>query len=162
MLHEQWDDDWLDIVRDVIFQDEKLKEYMCIPEGTTILDFIENYFIPAGSTTSELLTNEDTRIVYGFFSGNPTNIPNAHEMTLSFDIYVRKERLYDVDEVDALVARTQRIARRLNQLLYLEPREHSNGFVGVFRFYDPREATMGTRTVGYDRYNYSLTYQRYY
>lgn len=162
MLYEKWDDDWLDIIRDVIYPDETLKTYMCVPEDTTILGFIENYFIPAGSTTSELLTNEDTRIVYGFYVSGPTNIQNAHEMTLSFDIYCRKERLYDVDDADALVQRTQRIARRLNQLLYLEPRDHSNGFVGVYRFYDPREGPLGTRTIGYERYNLSFTFQRYY
>ena len=162
MLYEKWDDDWLDIIRDIIFPDELLKQYMCVPEDTTILEFIENYFIPAGSTTSELLTNEDARVVYGFYTNAPTNIQNAHEMTLSFDIYVRKERIHDVDDFDALISRQQMIARRLNQLLFLNPRDHSNGFVGVYRFYDPRECTLGTRTIGYERYNISFTFQRYY
>ena len=37
----------------------------------------------------ELLTNQDVRVVYGFYPDNTTYIPNAHVMKLSFDIFCR-------------------------------------------------------------------------
>lgn len=162
MLGEHWVDDWLDVIRDVIFPDATLREYMMLPANISIIDFIENYFIPATNVTSELLTNEDVRIVYGAYPEGSTNIPNAHHMTMSFDIFVRKEHLYDVDYEDALVQRTQRIARRLLQLLYYEPIRKNDGFIGVYNFKDPRENPMGTKTVGYERYNLSLSFIQYY
>lgn len=84
---------------------------MCVPKNATILDFIQKYFIEAGTTTSELLTNQDVRVVYGFYPDNTTDIPNAHVMKLSFDIFCKTEKLHDVGR-DRLALRTKRIARR--------------------------------------------------
>jgi hypothetical protein len=61
---------------------------MCVPEGTSIIDFINHYFIRAGYT-NDLLEKEDVRIVYGDVDSKSTDVPNVLENVLSFDIYVR-------------------------------------------------------------------------
>lgn len=159
-LNEAWSDDWNDIIRDVIFPDEELRELMMLPKNVTIIEFINEYFIRAGNVTSELLTDEDVRIIYGRYAAGSTNIQNAHTMRLSFDIFVRTEHIHDASN-DRLKFRTELIARRLNRLLFLDPQDHG-GMVGVYRFFDPSESEMGTRTIGYERYNFSLSYIQYY
>lgn len=153
-----WMRDWNDIIRYVIFPDEVLKSLMCIPEGTSIIDFIDHYFIRAGYT-NELLEKEDVRIVYGDTNSHETNVPNVVKNTLSFDIYVRQEKLHNATK-DRLMYRTHLIANRLNELL-------TNGgtsgkYLGGYRFWPCKEMDLGTRTVGYVRYNISFEYMRVY
>lgn len=161
MLYTAWDDDWLDIIRDVIFPDTELKELMGVAPKTSILEFVNRYFVQAGKTTSELLTNEDIRVVYGFYPADSTDIPNAHNMTLSLDIYCPTEKMHTVGK-DRLVARTQRIARRFLELLYIKPRDENYGYIGVFKFRDPHETVLGTRTIGYERHCLTMTFTRVY
>ena len=153
-----WMKDWNDIIRYVIFPDEELKNLMCVPENTTIIDFIDHYFIRAGYT-NELLEKEDVRIVYGDVDSKPTAVPNVLENTLSFDIYVRKEKLHNATN-DRLMYRTHLIANRLNMLL--TKGGTSGKYLGGYRFWPNKEMDLGTRTVGYVRYNISFKYMRVY
>lgn len=148
-----WINDWNDIIRHVIFSDKELMNLMKIPEKTSIIDFIDRYFIRAGFT-NKILSNEDVRIVYGSTS-SATNIDGVTSNVMNFDIYVKLENLHNVG-VDRLVMRTQLIAQRL---IYLLTRVRYNG---VYRFYDPVEGDMGTSAVGYTRYRVSLSYTRTY
>ena len=148
-----WISDWNDIIRHVIFSDKELMNLMKIPEKTSIIDFIDRYFIRAGFT-NKILSNEDVRIVYGSTS-SATNIDGVTSNVMNFDIYVKLENLHNVG-VDRLVMRTQLIAQRL---IYLLTRVRYNG---VYRFYDPVEGDMGTSAVGYARYRVSLSYTRTY
>lgn len=148
-----WINDWNDIIRHVIFSDKELMNLMKIPEKTSIIDFIDKYFIRAGFT-NKILSNEDVRIVYGSTS-SATNIDGVTSNVMNFDIYVKLENLHNVG-VDRLVMRTQLIAQRL---IYLLTRVRYNG---VYRFYDPVEGDMGTSAVGYARYRVSLSYTRTY
>lgn len=148
-----WINDWNDIIRHIIFSDKELMSLMKIPEKTSIIDFIDRYFIRAGFT-NKILSNEDVRIVYGSTSST-TNIDGVTSNVMNFDIYVKLENLHNVG-VDRLVMRTQLIAQRL---IYLLTRVRYNG---VYRFYDPVEGDMGTSAVGYARYRVSLSYTRTY
>lgn len=148
-----WINDWNDIIRHVIFSDKELMNLMKIPEKTSIIDFIDRYFIRAGFT-NKILSNEDVRIVYGSTS-SATNIDGVTSNAMNFDIYVKLENLHNVG-VDRLVMRTQLIAQRI---IYLLTRVRYNG---VYRFYDPVEGDMGTSAVGYARYRVSLSYTRTY
>lgn len=148
-----WINDWNDIIRHVIFSDKELMNLMKIPEKTSIIDFIDRYFIRAGFT-NKILSNEDVRIVYGSTS-SATNIDGVTSNVMNFDIYVKLENLHNVG-VDRLVMRTQLIAQRL---IYLLTRVRYNG---VYRFYDSVEGDMGTSAVGYARYRVSLSYTRTY
>lgn len=148
-----WINDWNDIIRHVIFSDKELMNLMKIPEKTSIIDFIDRYFIRAGFT-NKILSNEDVRIVYGSTS-SATNIDGVTSNIMNFDIYVKLENLHNVG-VDRLVMRTQLIAQRI---IYLLTRVRYNG---VYRFYDPVEGDMGTSAVGYARYRVSLSYTRTY
>lgn len=148
-----WINDWNDIIRHIIFSDKELMNLMKIPEKTSIIDFIDRYFIRAGFT-NKILSNEDVRIVYGSTS-SATNIDGVTSNVMNFDIYVKLENLHNVG-VDRLVMRTQLIAQRL---IYLLTRVRYNG---VYRFYDPVEGDMGTSAVGYARYRVSLSYTRTY
>lgn len=153
-----WMKDWNDIIRYVIFPDQELKNLMCLPESTTIINFIDHYFIRAGYT-NELLEKEDVRIVYGDADSHETAVPNVIENTLSFDIYVRQEKLHNATN-DRLMYRTHLIANRLNELL--TKGGTSGKYIGGYRFWPCKEMDLGTRTVGYVRYNISFKYMRVY
>ena len=148
-----WINDWNDIIRHVIFSDKTLKDLMKIPDGTSIIDFIDRYFIRAGYT-NKLLSNEAVSVVYGTTSST-SDVDGVTSNTMNFDIYVKIENLHDVG-TDRLVMRTQLIGQRL---LYLLTKARYNG---VYRFYDPIECDMGTSAIGYARYRVSVSYTRSY
>ena len=158
MSISSWMNDWNDIIRHVIFKDEELKSLMMIPEGTNIIQFIDKYFIRAGYT-NELLEKEDVRIVYGDTDTASTKVPNVKKNVLSFDIYVRKTKLHNATN-DRLQYRTHLIANRLNKLL--TKGGTSGKYLGGYRFWPSKETDLGTRTVGYVRYNISFEYMRVY
>lgn len=153
MVHPSWTQDWNDIIRDVIFADEELKSLMEIPEGTSIIDFIDKYFIEAGYT-NKILSDENVRIVYGSISV-ATNHPNVSSNRLSFDIYVKHEEMHNVGR-DRLMLRTKLIASRLINLLTKKK------YIGNYRFFSPTESNMGTSAIGYNRYNMTLSYLKTY
>lgn len=153
MVNKYWEKDWNDIIRYVIFEDEELKSLMKIPENTNIITFIDKYFVRAGYATN-VLTNEDVRIVYGSIALDSLN-PNVTRNEMSFDIYVKLEHIHDIGR-DRLEMRTHAIAARLINILT------DRRYMGVYRMWVTGEGERGTGTIGYARYNVSFGYMKTY
>lgn len=147
-----WVNEWNNIIRDLIFADEELKTLMKIPEGTTIINFIDSYFIRAGYA-GKVLTNQAVRIVYGVPYAEDTNNPNVKRNSIDFDIYVKDTEAHNVCN-DRLVFRNQMIAERLIQLLLRSGKTYGYKFNVKF------EGDFGTSTIGYSRYKVSFYYMR--
>lgn len=154
MVLRSWIDDWNDIIRNVIFKDEELKSLMKLPANTNIITFIDKYFIRAGYTT-EVLTNESVRIVYGTIARGDAMNPYVTRNEMSFDIYVKLEDLHNVER-DRLVFRNHLIAKRLIDLLT------NQRYLGAYRFTVEGEGDMGTSTIGYTRYNVTFGFMKTY
>lgn len=152
----QWEDDWNKIIRHVIFADDELKTLMKVPNGTSILTFIDKYFVRAGYT-NEILENEAVRIVYADSQGYETSAPNVMRKMMTFDIYCKKEDLHNVG-TDRLLMRTRAIAARLNKLLTSERYVKDTGY----RFWIAGDWDLGTKTIGYARYCLALYYMKVY
>lgn len=149
-----WMNDWNDIIRDIIFKDDELKELMMLPADTNIISFVDRYFIRAGYT-NKLLEDENVRIVYADIQGKETDVPNVLRNMLTFDIYVKLEHLHNVGN-DRLIMRTQLIADRLLKLL-TEQRYNNR-----YRFWIAGDWDLGTSTIGYARYSLALYYMKVY
>lgn len=112
-----WEDAWNDVIRHVIFQDAELKQAMLIPPDKfdNIIAFRDQYFVN-DAMSDVLITNEIVRICYyqdpGFALNN-----HVKRRLLRFDIYVKREAQYNVDEIDRLKQRQKVIARKLRDLL---------------------------------------------
>ena len=89
-----WDDNWNDVIRTVIFQDDKLKAQMCLPHDITINQFIEKYFIQ-DAAADEVVTTEDVRIVYYDTKNDRNSHKSARLKYKEFDIYVNRKVLYN-------------------------------------------------------------------
>lgn len=158
-----WVNEWNDIIRYIIFPDEKLKELMLVPTTTNIIDFRDQYFVRAGYT-SKILKDEKVRIVYGMIPAYESSAQRIVENEISFDIYVKQEVTNNVGD-DRLMYRTELIAERLNQLLNSHTRLNVKDRFGVtkelaYKFRCIGMADLGTPTVGYVRYNISFKYMR--
>ncbi len=151
MQQDAWISDWNDIVRNIIFKDDALRELMMLPKTATIIDFYEKYFIRTG-TVSTVLKDETVRINYTMASISTLG-ERVGRNILSFDIYVKDKYQHNYSN-DALTCRTELIALRLRQLLL------GNRYNGVYRFYDPNEGDMNTSTIGYSRYNLTLSFTK--
>lgn len=152
----QWENDWNKIIRQVIFADAELKTLMKVPDGTSILTFIDKYFVRAGYT-NEILENEAVRIVYADSQGYETSAPKVMRKMMTFDIYCKKEDLHNVG-TDRLLMRTRAIAARLNKLLTSERYTKNTGY----RFWVAGDWDLGTKTIGYARYCLALYYMKVY
>ena len=152
----RWIDDWNKIIRKVIFADEELKTLMKIPENTSIINFIDKYFIKAGYT-NKLLENEPVRVIYSEVKDDDTKVPNVKRQMMTFDIYVKIEDLHNVGE-DRLMMRTALIANRLIKLLTKSRYLQETGY----RFWVAGDWDLGTRTTGYARYCVAFYFMKVY
>ena len=144
-----WNDNWNNVIRDVLFPDEKLKQQMMIPEGTSVVQFIDKYFINSAAA-DEIVTDEKVRIVY--YDGKGRNLQrNVYMKYKEFDIYVREEFLYTAT-YDRLKSRFSLIAERIKYLLL---RSNSVCHLG-FTYEDEYE--LWTKTVGYRRDHLVFSY----
>ncbi len=146
-----WQDNWNNVVRNVLFPDEKLKKLMLIPNGTNIQQFCEKYFIRDGST-DELLTNEQVRIVHHDSQGYFTGVNHVHGKYRDFDIYVSEKEEHTATR-DVLHSRQVLIAERLKYLLL------RNRYCEGIRFHYEDEYDMWTKTVGYKLYKLTMSYK---
>ena len=146
-----WQDNWNNVVRNVLFPDEKLKELMLVPKDTDIVKFIDKYFIRDGST-DELLTNEKVRIVQHDSQGYDTGVKNVRGKYRDFDIYVSEDVEHTYDN-DWLKSRQILIAERIKYLLL------RNRYCERIRFYYEDEYDMWTKTVGYKLYRLTMLYK---
>lgn len=125
---------------------------MMIPEGTSVVQFIDKYFINSAAA-DEIVTDEKVRIVY--YDGKGRNLQrNVYMKYKEFDIYVREEFLYTAT-YDRLKSRFSLIAERIKYLLL---RSNSVCHLG-FTYEDEYE--LWTKTVGYRRdhlvFSYNMT-----
>lgn len=149
-----WQEKFAEIIRDVFFADTELKRLMKIPENTTIIQFIDKYFIRAGYTNTQL-TNEAVRIVYGTYGSWSTDSEHVYKHQLTFDIYVKTSELHN-SESNRLLYRTDLIADRIRYLLTCGDRYVKN----AYRFWYAGEADLGSSTIGYSRHNISFNYMK--
>lgn len=146
-----WQDNWNNVVRNVLFPDDKLKELMLVPVGTDIITFQNKYFIRDGST-DELLTNEKVRIVTHDDQGSWTFNKGVNVKYKSFDIYCSEDVEHTAD-VDRLKSRQVLVAERIKYLLLRQAVcEH-------IRFGYEDEYDMWTKTVGYKLYRLTFFYK---
>ena len=158
-LIESWAETWKKILRQRIFKDEQLKTLMLIPSNVKINKFVEQYFIQTGST-SELLTDQKVRVIYGFQQKNTTGVPNVVQHLLNFDIYVKYDDMHTATN-DTLDNRTTLIANRLN-LLLTKIDVDQWGHIDGYKFTVAGEKDSATRTVGYSRYTISFWFNKVY
>ena len=149
--NRSWQDNWNNVVRNVIFPDEKLKELMLVPEGTDIVKFTDKYFIRDGST-DELLTNEKVRIVHHDTFGFDTYNAKVRGKYREFDIYVSEDVEHTASN-DWLQSRQVLIAERIKYLLL----RRTNTENIRFRYED--EYDQWTKTVGYKMYKLTFFYK---
>ena len=146
-----WQDNWNNVVRNVLFADTKLKELMLVPEGTDIMTFQKKYFIRDGST-DELLTNEKVRVVSYDELGSSTWNKGVRVKYKNFDIFVSEDVEHTAD-IDRLKSRQILIAERIKYLLLRQKVcEHMH-----FEYED--EYDMWTKTVGYKMYKLTFFYK---
>lgn len=153
MAYNTWTKEWNDIIRDVIFPNEELKQLMKIPQRTSIIDFIDKYFIRAGYTNT-VLTNQSVRIIYADVDSYDVG-QGVTQNEIGFDIYVKLEELHNVGE-DRLAFRTDLIANKLVELLT------KDRYLGAYRFWVAGQTDIGTSAIGYARHHISFKYMRVY
>lgn len=146
-----WQDNWNNVIRNVLFPDDKLKELMLVPIGTDIMTFQKKYFIRDGST-DELLTKEKVRIVTNDQPGSWTSNKGVNLKYKCFDIYVSEDVEHTAD-VDRLKSRHILISERIKYLLLRQ--WNCQGL--HFQYED--EYDMWTKTVGYKLYRLTFFYK---
>lgn len=150
-----WHDNWNDVIRHVLFQDTKLKALMLIPSRDigNIRAFVDRYFV-ADEMGAEVLTNEPVRVLHYVSEGKSFG-DHVRQKYLHFDIYVKREEVYTVDD-DRLRRRDQQIAQRIKELLT------DTTYVGNMRYRYEDDFDLGTKTVGYRRYHIVFSYKTTY
>ena len=151
-MRRTWDDNWNSIVRFVLFDDPILQNLMLLPDNINVLHFVQKYFLE-DENGGELLTDEKVRLVVYDGEAIETGNKDVLMKTKHFDIYVRNDVLYDVDEYDRLRKRTRRIKDRLKYLQISKP--HLYGM--KFRFVDSYD--QWTKASGYKRYHVVFSYK---
>lgn len=146
-----WKDNWNDILRYKIFQDEALKQLMLIPDGTGILHFVDKYFLE-NLTGDEILTDEKVRVVYYDSDGGDSDNKDVKLRYKEFDIFVREDVLHNADPKDMLRNRYDMIAERLRFLLTGET------YLYGMRFSYKNAYNLWTKTIGYRRCHVVFTY----
>ena len=146
-----WKDNWNNVIRYVLFPDEKLKRLMKIPTGTSITDFIDRYFVQ-DENAGEILINEPVRIVYWDSEGRESGNMNVRNKYKEFDIFVKDDILHNATE-DRLQFRYDLIAERLKYLLLKDIH------VQHLRFKFEDEYNLWTKTIGYKRYHIVFSYK---
>lgn len=146
-----WQDNWNNVIRDVLFPDAKLKELMLVPDGTDIMRFQDKYFVRDAST-DELLTNEKVRVVHYDTRGLDTYNMHVRGKYKEFDIFV-KEDVEHTATTDRLQSRQVLIAQRIKELLL------SKYNVCQLHFQYEDEYDLWTKTIGYKMYHIAFFYK---
>lgn len=141
---------WDNIQRDVLFPDEELKEQMMIPANTNIVTWVKKYFV-AEALCTELVTDEDVRILWYEDQSSRTSNPLVNNRKLCFDIYVKSEHNFDATN-DLLRSRARMISQKLEEMLTFPD------IVGRVDFSYVDDYDIGTKMVGYVRHHLVLSY----
>ena len=146
-----WNDNWNNVIRYVLFRDEKLKKQMLVPDSVRVNEFILKYFVK-DAAADELLVNEKVRIVYYDRAGWDTGNKNVKLRYKEFDIYVKEDVLYNATD-DTLKSRANLISERQQYLLT------KDDTIQHLRFSYEDDFDMWTKTVGYKRYHVVFSYK---
>lgn len=112
-----WHENFMGVLRDVIFADEKLKELMMIPEAErgNIVAFRDKYCV--NETQSDtLIDGVPVRILYYEDMPVETDSINIMKSRIYFNIYVERKHTHDYGS-NRLLHRGELIASRLNALM---------------------------------------------
>lgn len=147
-----WKDNINDVVRDVIFADAELLDYMMIPDcdKDDIIKFIDKYFI-RNPAPDEILTTEDVRICYGDLAGRSIG-KYVLKKLIFFDVYVKNDHLHDAKD-DMLVFRTDIICQRIKELLT------DQKYVCRVDFTYEDDYGLFTKMIGYTRHRIVFSYK---
>lgn len=115
--------------------------------------FLDKYFV-LDEMGGEILATEQVRVLYYVSEGKSLG-EHVRQKFLHFDIYVKREQVYNVD-ADRLRRRDQCIAQRIHELLTKET------YAGNLRFHYEDEFDLATKTVGYRRYHIVFSYKTTY
>ena len=124
---------------------------MMLPEDTTIIQFIEKYFIKDASP-DEIIFNEPVRIAHYDSQGNDTGNKNVRKKYKEFDIYVKDTALHTASN-DRLKSRCNLIAERIKYLLLKDTN------VCGLRFAYVDDYDLWTKVMGYKRYRITFSYK---
>ena len=149
-----WADNLNDAIRDKVFPDEELMRLMLVPAEAkeNIRVFLDRFFIKE-AISDEIITDEPVRILYHHKeSTGIVNNPYAHKRYLTFEIYVKKDRLFDCDP-DRMRARTEMIVQRLKEIFT------DKTYVCRMRYLYEDDYEIGTRLTGYTRHVLIFSYK---
>ena len=147
-----WKDNWNNVIRDVLFADDYLREQMLLPDECTVTQFIDKYFIE-DENSDEIVTDELVRVVCYDSRGRDTGNQNVRLKYKEFDIYVRKDVLHTATR-DRLQNRYDLIADRIKYLLL----RHDCVCCLHFELEDDGY-NLFTKAIGYKRYHIAFSYK---
>lgn len=147
-----WKDNLNDVVRDVLFVDEELLDFMMIPQEDrkNILKFIDKYFI-RNPAPDELITTEKVRVCYGDLESTSIG-KNVIKKIMFFDVYVSTKHLHDAGN-DMLTFRTDMICEKLKEDLT------DQKYVCRIDFSYVDDYPLHTKLVGYTRHRIVFSYK---
>lgn len=148
-----WHENLVNVIRDVIFPDEILRDLMMIPEEDrdNIVAFRDKYFVNT-VTSDEIIDDTKVKIAYRLDEPSETDSPNVVKNRLYIDIFVESRHAHDYGN-DRMLHRGDLIASRLNKLIGGK-RLHNITF-RCRGIYD-----MTSRREGYDRKTAVFMYKR--
>lgn len=151
-----WYEDWQQMIRQVLFADEELKELMLIPEDKRddALEFVDKYFIESPAP-DEVMLKEDVRVLFYDEAGKETSHPFVTRKIFSIDVYVKKDKLYGGDEDDYMKRRDRLIFQRIRNLI---SKKRFKGY--NFTCYD--DYPLSCKVEGYARYHGVFYYKKTY
>lgn len=123
---------------------------MMIPANTNIVTWGKKYFV-AEALCTELVTDEDVRILWYEDQSSRTSNPLVNNRKLCFDIYVKSEHNFDATN-DLLRSRARMISQKLEEILTFPD------IVGRVDFSYVDDYDIGTKMVGYVRHHLVLSY----
>ena len=123
---------------------------MMIPANTNIVTWAKKYFV-AEALCTELVTDEDVRILWYEDQSSRTSNPLVNNRKLCFDIYVKSEHNFDATN-DLLRSRARMISQKLEEILTFPD------IVGRVDFSYVDDYDIGTKMVGYVRHHLVLSY----
>lgn len=156
---EVWVEAWNKIVRD-LYKNTTFKKLILLPAKTTIVEFVDKYFVENGFS-NDIVIDEAVRVVYGIVRSEDTDSPGVKQAQLSFDIFVKRDRMRDADP-DRLKLRTKLIANFLFEYLTNNKNAEFAKYLKGHKFRVKSEQTMTTRAQNYVRYNITFYFMKTY
>lgn len=138
--------DQLKAIRLLLFNDEKLKELMAIPEKDfySLIAFRDKYCIVGAGTFENIEIDIPVRLIIYWADMSMTNNHMVTYRPLDIEIWVQRSKEYGVSN-NVLDRRQELIAQRIKELICKDRIEH-------FKFYMDEMHDMRSNTQDYNRY----------